>query len=161
MKVRKACDEAVDLIKRWEGFRSKPYYCAAGKLTIGYGHLVTLGEKKEFEDGITEDMAEELLRKDLIVAELGVQKYTDTELSDLQHGALVSFTFNLGAGALQRSTLRSKLNRGEYLDAADEFPKWCWAGGRKLKGLLRRRLDEQEMFLAGTIQNGSGDDNGS
>lgn len=63
-----------------------------------------------------------------------------------QGDALVSFTFNLGSGALQRSTLRRKLNRQEYRLAAKEFSRWVWAGGKKLKGLIRRRQAEAELF---------------
>ncbi|WP_375333932.1 lysozyme [Candidatus Tisiphia endosymbiont of Xenochironomus xenolabis] len=64
-----------------------------------------------------------------------------------QEGALISFVFNCGAGAFQASSLRQKLLRGEYLSAADEFPKWVYARGVKLKGLVRRRLVEREIFL--------------
>lgn len=159
MKIRGTCKEGIDLIKRFEGFRSKPYYCAAGKLTIGYGHVVLKGE--DFSAGITKEQGEELLRKDLLVAELAVQKYVDVPLSDLQHGALVSWTFNLGAGALQRSTMRSVLNRGEYQLVDDEMEKWVYAGGRKLKGLVLRRQEEGRMFRAGTSDNGNGEENGT
>ena len=71
-----------------------------------------------------------------------------TALTENQFSALVSFTFNLGAGALQRSTLRMKLNRGEVQGAADEFPKWLIAGGRILAGLVRRRAAERALFLS-------------
>ena len=79
---------------------------------------------------------------------LGVFKVRLMLISDNQFSGLVSFTFNLGAGALQRSTLRIKLNRGEYQNAADEFPKWRMAGGRVLAGLVRRRAAEWALFLA-------------
>lgn len=155
--VRKLCQEAIDLVKRWEGFVDHIYTCPAGKPTIGYGHyLQRPGEREKYEGKtITEEEAVDLLRQDLLVAQAAVQKYIDAPLSDEQYGALVSFTFNLGAGALQRSTLRSKLNREEYVDAADEFERWVYAGGRKLKGLMVRRSEEKALFLAGTI-NGNG-----
>ena len=79
---------------------------------------------------------------------LGVFKVRLMLISDNQFSALVSFTFNVEAGALQRSTLRMKLNRGEYQNAADEFPKWRMAGGRILAGLVRRRAAERALFLA-------------
>ena len=69
-------------------------------------------------------------------------------LTENQYSALTSFTFNVGAGALQRSTLRMKLNRSEYQGAADEFPKWRIAGGRILAGLVRRRAAERTLYLA-------------
>ena len=79
---------------------------------------------------------------------LGVFKVRLMLISDNQFSALVSFTFNVGAGALQRSTLRMKLNRGEYQNAAGEFPKWRMAGGRVLAGLVRRRAAERALFMA-------------
>ena len=63
--------------------------------------------------------------------------------------AVASLAYNIGTGNLQRSTLRIKLNRGRYLDAADEFPKWRKAGGRVLKGLVRRRIAERNLFVEG------------
>lgn len=61
--------------------------------------------------------------------------------------ALVSFCYNLGPGSLQASALRTKINRCDFLGAADEFPKWCHAGGRVLNGLVLRRLEERKLFL--------------
>lgn len=135
-------DEGIELIKHFEGFSPDRYICAAGMPTIGYGHTgagVQLGT-------ITEQQGEELLRSDLRQAERAVLRLINVPLTDNQYAALVSFVFNLGAGALQRSTLRSKLNRGEYEAAALEFHKWVYAGGRKLKGLVRRRAAEAELF---------------
>jgi lysozyme len=65
-----------------------------------------------------------------------------------QFDALVSFTFNLGGGALQRSTLRRKVNREEHAAVPAELMEWVWAGGRKLKGLVRRREAEAALYLA-------------
>ena len=83
------------------------------------------------------------------MAERAVLRLITVPLSDGQFDALVSFTFNLGSGALQRSTLRRKVNRQEYEDAALEFGKWVWAGGRRLKGLINRRKAEAALFLSG------------
>jgi lysozyme len=66
-------------------------------------------------------------------------------LTDGQVDALVSFTYNLGGGALQRSTLRRKINRKEHAEVPEQFMRWVWADGRKLKGLIRRR--EAEVML--------------
>lgn len=144
--MRHITDIGIDLIKRFEGLSLKPYLCPARLWTIGYGHVIREGEGLE---QVTENEAEDLLRKDLLASEKSVLRLVDVPLTGGQFDALVSFCFNLGGGALQRSTLRQKLNRCEYDDAADEFPKWCWAGGRRLSGLLRRREAEKELFLSG------------
>jgi lysozyme len=140
MKVNKA---TLDLIKRWESFVDHVYICAAGYRTVGFGHLVAKGE--EFST-ISLEEAEELLQKDLTKAINAVNRLITVPLNENQFGALVSFTFNCGNGALQRSTLRSKLNRGEYNEVPTELLKWCHAGGRKLKGLLNRRIAESSLF---------------
>ena len=97
---------------------------------------------------ITEAEAEALLVRDLESSQGWVRRLIKTALTENQYSALTSFTFNVGAGALQRSTLRMKLNREEYQGAADEFPKWRIAVGRILAGLVRRRAAEKSLFLA-------------
>ena len=87
------------------------------------------------------------MKRDLSIAERGVLKQTKVPLTDNQFDALCSFVFNLGSGAFQSSTLRRRLNRGDYEGAANEFPRWVFAGGRKLKGLIKRRSDERLLFL--------------
>lgn len=134
----------TQLIRRFEGFSPTPYHCPAGYLTIGYGHVVRAGEAWE---RITHEEAEALLMEDVQHAENAVKRLMTVPLTLGQYDALVSFTYNLGAGALQRSTLRRKLNRGDVLAAADEFPRWVWAGGIKLKGLVLRRAAERGRFL--------------
>ena len=95
-----------------------------------------------FGHGIGEGIGEELLRLDVEVAERVVLRLIRVPLADGQFDALVSFTFNLGPGALQRSTLRRKVNREEHEAVPAEFRRWVWAGGRKLKGLMCRRHAE-------------------
>lgn len=114
--------------------------------TIGYGHLITEANKEQFLDGVDEDEALDLLRQDVAVAERAVLRLITVPLTNGQFDALVSFTFNLGAGALQRSTLRRKVNREEHADVPAEFLRWVWAGGRKLKGLLKRRRSEAHLY---------------
>ena len=97
---------------------------------------------------IREIEAETLLIRDLESSEGWVSRLIKTALTENQYSALTSFTFNVGAGALQRSTLRMKLNRGEYQNAADEFQKWKFANKRILAGLIRRRAAERSLFLA-------------
>lgn len=143
--MRHITQDGLDLIKRFEGFSPTIYICPAGYPTIGYGHLVREHELDRYEQGITEQEAEVLLRRDVKVAERAVLRLIDVPLTDGQYDALVSFTFNLGAGALQRSTLRRKVNREEHADVPAQLMRWVWAGGRRLQGLIRRR--EAEVLL--------------
>jgi lysozyme len=136
--------EGREFIARWEGFRTTRYLDVAGLPTIGWGHLIRPGEL--IPDPITEGEADELLVRDLYHAEKGVLRLVGVPLSDGQFDALGSFTFNLGSGALQRSRLRLCINRGDLEAAGQEFPRWCLAGGRRIPGLLRRRIAEAEMF---------------
>ena len=148
---RATCDLAVDLIKAFEGYSPTIYICAGGYPTIGWGHLIKKRDREKYVGGIDETTATMLLRRDLIDAEQHVARFISVDLSDEQHGALVSFTFNLGGGALQSSTLRGLLNDGKYVDAANEFVRWVFAGGKKLKGLIRRRRAEKDMFMIGVL----------
>ena len=141
--MRHITQDGLNLIKRFEGFSRTVYFCPAGYPTIGYGHVVQDGE--DFSNGIMEGEAEELLRQDAVIAERAVLRLIDVPLTDGQFDALVSFTYNLGGGALQRSTLRRKINREEHGEVPEQFMRWVWAGGRKLKGLVRRR--EAEVML--------------
>jgi lysozyme len=141
---RRTNQAGIDLIKSFEGFRAKPYFCQAGVLTIGYGH--TKGVKRG--SWVTKDVAERLLKEDLQVAEKAVKKYIKVPLNDNQFAALVSFTFNLGGGNLKSSTLRKRLNRGEYLAVPGEMSRWNKAGGKKSAGLVRRRKAEGKLFEA-------------
>lgn len=138
-------ESGLELIKHFEGFSPKIYICPAGFSTIGYGHKI-LAHEKTLEH-ITHTDAENILKHDLLYAERAVLRYISAELSDNQFSALVSFTFNLGAAALQRSSLRHKLNYGLYQEGANELLKWVYCSGRKTLGLLRRRIEEQKLFL--------------
>lgn len=142
--MRHITQNGIDLIKRFEGFSRTVYFCPAGYPTIGYGHVVKPYEN--FSAGIDEAQAEELLRQDAVIAERAVLRLINVPLTDGQFDALVSFTYNLGGGALQRSTLRRKINREEHADVPEQFMRWVWAGGRKLKGLIRRREAETEIY---------------
>ena len=142
---RQATDKGIFLIQAFEGFSAFPYRDVAGLWTVGIGHLIKPSET--FTEPITQQEGEALLRKDLWTAERAVLRLIRVPLNDSQFDALVSFTFNLGSGSLQRSALRAKINRGEYEAAGDEFLKWVYVGGQKSKGLLRRRIAERAMFL--------------
>ena len=146
--MRHLTDDGLALIKRFEGFEPEIYICPGGWPTIGYGHVVRDGERERFADGIDEATAEELLRRDVETAERAVLRLIRVLLEDGRFDALSSFAFNLGAGALQRSTLRRKVNRGEHDAVPAEFGRWVFAGGRKLKGLVRRREAEAELYAS-------------
>lgn len=142
--MRHITQNGLDLIKRFEGFSRTVYFCPAGYPTIGYGHVVK--EDEDFSAGIDEAQAEELLRQDAQIAERAVLRLINVPLTDGQFDALVSFTYNLGGGALQRSTLRRKINREEHAEVPEQFMRWIWAGDRKLKGLVRRRAAEADLY---------------
>ena len=151
------------MIKHHEGVRLKPYRCPANLWTIGVGHVLypkqgklTMDErlkvplKPEDFRNFTAKEVDEILANDLKRFEVGVLKYCPT--AGGKQGwmdALVSFSFNVGLGTLQRSTLRQKHNRGDYEGAADEFLKYTKAGGKVLKGLVNRRSDERALYLGG------------
>lgn len=153
--------KALAVIKHHEGVRFKPYRCPARLWTVGVGHVIDPNHAKvPFEErnnlAIPEGwnrtfMMEEvdaILAKDLERFERGVLKYCLTAANRQNWlDALVSFSFNVGLGTLQRSTLRQKHNRGDYEGAADEFLKYCKAGGKVLRGLENRRKDERSLYL--------------
>ena len=141
-------DEGISLIKRYEGYKTTPYRCPAGLYTVGYGHVIGNGLQLPDEWNRTFSLGEidELLRTDLARFERGVLRYCTVYITQSQFDATVSFSFNLGLGVLQRSTLRQKLNRGDYDGASKEFLKYTRAGGKVLKGLVRRRQAEYNLF---------------
>ena len=141
---RRISDAGICLIKQFEGCRLEAYRCAAGVPTIGYGHTagVAMGMK------ITQAQAEAYLREDLRAFEKAVNKVLECSVTQNQFDALVSFAYNLGAGALRNSTLLKRLHAGDVKGAADEFPKWNKAAGKVLEGLTRRRMMERQLFLS-------------
>ena len=147
--MRHITQDGIDLIKRFEGFSSTVYICPAGYPTIGYGHLVRDHEK--FEE-ISQEEAEALLRIDVESAERAVLRLIKVPLTDGQFDALVSFTYNLGSGALQCSTLRRKVNRQAHSEVPGQLIRWVWAGGRKLNGLARRRRAEAISYRSVGIE---------
>ena len=147
--MRHMTDEGLDLIKLYEGYSPSAYLCPANHCTIGYGAIWGLDNNRGTEEhpDINEEQADQLLRRDVQISEVAVLRLIKVPLEDGQFNSLCSFVFNLGSGSLQSSTLRRKINRGDYIGAADEFPRWVFAGGRKLKGLIKRRNHERLMFL--------------
>lgn len=141
----------------------RPYLCPARLWTVGVGHVLypeqaklPVSDRLQFalkdEDRRVWTAAEvdDLLAKDLARFERGVARYCPSAVnSQGRFDSLVSFSFNVGLGNLQRSSLRMKHNRGDYEGAAEEFMKWTKGGGRVLPGLVKRRLDEQRLYLRG------------
>ena len=121
------------------------YYCSSNVLTIGYGHTSGVYEGQT----ITEHDAEELLRKDLMWFEQEVNRLINGPLTQHEFDAIVSFTFNVGSGALSESTFRRRMNTGD--DKAqcfrEEFPKWVNGPNGPLPGLVRRRDAEVELAI--------------
>jgi lysozyme len=153
--------KSIKVIKHHEGVRTTPYQCPALLLTIGIGHVidptharVPLAERKSlpipegWNRKISMEEVDDILRKDLATFERGVERYCPVKLTQGQFDALVSFSFNVGLGTLQRSTLRQKVLRGDMEGAAEEFLKYTIGGGKVLKGLVNRRNDERAMFLS-------------
>lgn len=145
----KVSQKAIILIKHHEGVRNKPYKCPAGLWTVGVGHLI--GDGKSLPENwnriFTQEEIDGLLKHDLNRFELGVCKMLPSvQLKQCEFDALVSFSFNLGLGTFQRSTIRQALLRGDKEAAMESLVKYCKAGGKILKGLQTRRLDERRLF---------------
>ena len=146
MNVSKA---GIALIKHHEGVRSRPYRCPARLWTVGVGHLI--GDGKLLPDSynrtFTQEEIDGILKSDLRRFELGVHKMLpNVPLRQHEFDAIISFCFNLGLGCFQRSTLRQALLRGNKKAAMESLVKYCRAGGKILKGLQIRRLDEKALF---------------
>ena len=146
MANRQINNEGLELVKFYESFRGKAYLCPAGKLTIGYGHVILGNEPHLKEMEIDEAHAEKILRSDLAIAEKAVNRYITVDLNSNEYSALCSFTFNLGGGNLSSSTLRRLLNKGEYESVPDQLHRWVYAGKKRLNGLVKRRHAEGLLF---------------
>ena len=138
----KTSQEGIDLIKHFEGCELESYRCSANVLTIGYGTTKNVVEGMK----ISQHQAEELLMKDLEEFEEYVEDLIDVPLEQNQFDALVAWTYNLGPTNLKTSTLRKVLNKGAYDDVAEQIKRWNKANGKVLKGLVRRRNAEAELF---------------
>ena len=150
MKITKTGNAGIEMIKSFEGFRSAPYKCPAGIPTIGYGAtFYPDGKKVTMADAsITETKATELLQSMLGSFERYVDSYCRDDINQNQFDALVSFAYNLGPANLKSSTLLKKVNLNpEDETIRDEFMKWVKAGGKTLKGLVKRREAEANLYF--------------
>ncbi len=162
MKVSAA---AIKTIKCHEGVKTRPYQCPALIWSVGVGHVIDpshIAVKYEerrslpipagWDRTLTMDEVDAILAQDLARFERGVARLCPAALGNQGiFDALVSFSFNVGLGNLQRSGLRMKTNRGDFDEAADEFLKWTKAAGKVLPGLVKRRKDERAMYLSGVV----------
>jgi lysozyme len=160
----KTSEAGKQLIRSFEGVHRRPYLCPALLWTIGVGRVLypeqnklKIPERKtyplrpEHDKEWSDEAIDLLFDADLLRFESGVLRHCpDSALSQGQFDALVAFSFNVGLGALQASTLRRLFNAGDVEGAAEEFLKWNKGGGRILPGLTRRRLAEQALFLSGS-----------
>jgi len=153
--------KCLHMIEHHEGVRFKPYQCPAKLWTIGVGHVLYPNQGKmpidqrssfplaqEDNRAFSKDEVNAILRADLARFEKGVATYCPVPLTQGQFDALVSFSFNVGLGTLQRSTMRQKVLRNDMEGAAEELLKYCMAGGKVLRGLQKRRIDERALFLS-------------
>lgn len=151
-------DLACELGRKFEGIEDgnelvpglQPYRDPVGLWTIGYGHLLSHDKNIPCPD-ITWSMeeAEDALQKGMNQRLIIVQQLLVVKTTEKQQAALTDFAFNLGVRSLLASTLLRKLNRGDFGGASAEFPKWKFAGGRVLNGLVRRRAAERALFDEG------------
>lgn len=151
---RKILNVSIGLIKTFEGWDPNVYDDPAGYCTIGFGHLIaktkceTLADYGlgKFEPELTLDLGNELLIRDTIPARRLIQNLVTVNLTHRQFGALTAFAYNVGGKNFGKSTLLKLLNNQDYEGAAKEFPRWVRANGVVLKGLVRRRYCEQNLF---------------
>jgi lysozyme len=155
----KVSKEAIEGIKKDEGVRTKPYRCPALLWTVGVGHVidpnhirVKFDERKniplppEWDRVLSMAEVDAILANDLATFERGVLRLCPSGLTQGRFDALVSFSFNVGLGNLQRSTIRMKHNRGDFEGAAEGFMAWTKAGGKELPGLVKRRKHERALY---------------
>ena len=161
--------KVIKMIKHHEGVRLRPYLCPAHVWSIGVGRVLYQDQiklpmvKKDGYTGLirkeyplkaednrlwTQEEVDALLAADLEHFTRGVVRLCGPGLTPGQLGALTSFAFNAGLGALQRSTIRAKHLRGDFEGAAEAFMAWTKAGGRELPGLVKRRKDEKALYLS-------------
>jgi lysozyme len=147
----------LDLLEQWEGSESKAYKDSAGLLTIGVGHLLTKSELSsgkitikgvpvKYADGLTQQQITDLLAQDVQPAENAVNNGVKVKLNQNQFDALVSFTFNVGTGAFNSSTLLKLLNQGQYDQVPTQLLRWTRAGGQVVQGLVNRRNNEIKLW---------------
>lgn len=157
--MRQVTNRGLEFLKKQEGWMSLPYLDSAGFLTIGHGHLLSKSELMsgkirigydyvKWQAGLTPEQGKDLLDQDLNMVEGFLTYDAGTgRLEDHEYDALCSFVYNVGTGSYLGSTLRKYLLIGRKDLAADELPRWKYAGGKTVKGLVKRRQAEKELWL--------------
>ena len=166
----KTSDKGIELMHKFEGYRDKPYQCSAHMWTIGWGHVIYQDQikfpmvakegytgmiRKDYplrpEDNRTwsKDELKAIFRKDISSFESGVLRLAPNLAGHQgKFDACVAFSFNVGLGNFQRSTIRMKIGREDWDGAAEAFMSWTKAGGKELRGLVLRRTAEKDLFLS-------------
>lgn len=136
---------ALGLVIKWEGYDPKVYLDPVGIPTVCYGHVVN--PKVPVGTTFTNEACHNLLYSDLKIAADAVDKLTKVPLKSYEKAAFISFIFNTGIGNFKRSTMLRYINEGRIQDACHELPKWVYAKGKKLRGLVNRRQAEMKLCL--------------
>lgn len=136
---------ALGLVTAWEGYNPKVYIDPVGIPTVCYGHVVP--KSVPVGTSFSSDACHELLASDLRIASDAVERLVTVEIPDHTKAAMISFTYNVGTNNLKRSTLLKLVNEGKWIEACHELPKWVYAKGKKLKGLVNRRQAEMKLCL--------------
>ena len=145
----KVSQECIDMMHHFEGWRNEAYLDPIGIPTIGVGFI----DGVKMGDYMTDEEIVIRLRQELDRFKKGVGDLVKVKITHSMFDALVSFSYNLGVGSLQRSTLLTHLNSSSYQEASQEFLRWNRAGGKVLLGLQRRRDAERLLFLGEDWQN--------
>jgi lysozyme len=153
MGIKEVISIAEPLIKRFEGWRSKPYLCSANVPTIGWGStMYENGDKVTLDDPeITKERGQELFELDAERFLLQVYKACPVLTKhDNKAAAILSWTYNLGPARLRSSTMRTRINQERWVEAAQELKRWNLAAGKVTRGLILRREAEASLFLSPT-----------
>lgn len=145
----KTSDTGIALIQHYEGYSPFPYDDVVGVSTVGWGHVIL--DSDDLDYPLMPDEAEELLRKDLGKAEKGVNQSLLLPLARCRFDALTSLSYNIGVSNFQKSTLLRRVNEQRHNEVRAQFLRWVNAGGKIIKGLVRRREGEADMYDRGNI----------
>ena len=149
--MRRLNTESEDEIKLSEELRLVGYKDSGGVPTIGWGHTgIVDGKPVRVGMKITRAKAQELFEQDTAIAGDAVMRAVKVKLDDYQYGALTSWTLNIGVGAMQKSTLVKKLNKGDYDSVPREFMKWVNDNGKRIPGLVNRRARDAALWAKGS-----------
>ena len=144
-----ASQNAINLIKQFEGCRYHPYRDSVGLWTVVYGHLI--GDGKSLPSGdnriFTQEEIDSFLVNDLTRTESGINMLLRVPVTQNQYDALCSFCYNLGIGTFQKSTLLKDINAKMWDAAANDLLKFHFAGGVSQPGLVKRRQAEHDLFI--------------